>query len=195
MHNPAWDEYSKLLEGTTIADMEFNAKRFGLCRKYAFTIPTPETLKFLKPMRRFKWLDPLCGTGYWAYILRQMGIDVHASDYATIDKNFYHRPDPHMTPKFYVDDVEIIDAVESVRKHNERELILSWPPYDTPIGAEIVKNFTGTQILFIGEPWRSSCGDDELWDILQDWNVVHDDQLNLWLAIHDNVIRFEKVMF
>ncbi|MFJ1539202.1 hypothetical protein ACIODS_11735 [Micromonospora chalcea] len=89
--------------------------------------PDPETVTFVAEHSQGRLVDPMAGTGYWAWMLTQAGVDVVAYDLhppaPNSEANHWHRNvSAHVT-------VGEADAKDSVTWSTSRTLLLSWPPY------------------------------------------------------------------
>jgi hypothetical protein len=152
---------------------------------YCWTIPDPASLAFVVRHVQGRAVDPMAGTGYWVRLLTDLGVDAVAYD---IDPtgNQWHKNRPLHYP------VKKEDGETAVRRHPDRTLILSWPPYDAPIGTIILnayKNAGGTRVVYIGEAEDGCCGDASLFEQLElDWTLVDQHVPVQWDGIHD-VIR------
>lgn len=137
-----WDDYS----------MSESARRYRLRRKlvrrYSWAIPNDEALDAIAALGPV--VEVGAGTGYWAKLLAERGVDVVAYDIHTpgSGKNTYG----HHTSWFDVKQ----GNVEVVREHPDRTLFLCWPPFDDPMAAEAAYWYQGEHIAYIGE-WTSGC--------------------------------------
>lgn len=166
-------------------------KRSDFVKQYAWTITDPETVAFVAEYSRGRLVDPMAGTGFWAYVLRQVGVSVVAYDLnppaADHERNHWHR---HSAS--HVDIIEA-DARHAVRRHADRTLFLSWPPYDSPIGAETLAAYEGDRVIFVGEDEGGCCGDDALFDALaRDWVKVAEHTPVQWDGMHDIVHAYDR---
>lgn len=102
------------------------------------------------------FLDPLAGRGYLAKALQEEGLQVIATD-----NNSWGG----------ADHLENLDALDSIEKYGDQvtHVIISWPPYDSPLGAEILKKARekGLGILYIGEGEGGCTADDEFHNLFQ----------------------------
>lgn len=64
--------------------------RDDAARYYAFAVPTKDAAKTLKDHGIHDILEVGSGNGFWAYVLRQQGLKVIASDVAVQKENVYH---------------------------------------------------------------------------------------------------------
>jgi hypothetical protein len=154
--------------------------------RYSWTIPDPVTLAFVAEHSMGRLVDPMAGTGYWAHLLAQLGVDTACYDLEP-GTNLWHADQPLFVP------VLKLDGRESVTLHPDRALFLSWPPYDVPVGTEIVQAYAGTRVIFIGEPESGCTGDDALYELFEaDWSEVAEHVPVQWDGIHDRVTVYDR---
>lgn len=166
--------------------------RHDLVRQYAWTITSPATVAFVVEHAGARVIDPLAGSGYWAWLLGQHGIDVYASDLNPPDvaENIWHRGAQLHTA---VNRSDAVDAVTVLG--DDRTLLLSWPPYDDPIGARILAAYRGPRIVYIGETEYGCCGSDEMWSALTaGWVQVAEHKPVQWWGIRDWVTVYERAV-
>ncbi len=167
-----------------------NVGRNDYVRRYAWTITAPETVAFVVEHSGSAVVDPMAGSGWWAYLLGEAGVDVAASDLYLpgTDDNHWHRDVEPWVP------ITALDGVEAVRQHGAgRSLLLAWPPYDSPAGADILDAFQGDRVVFIGEGEGGCTGDDRLFALLDaDWVEVAAHRPVQWYGIHDHVIVYDR---
>ncbi len=164
--------------------------------RWSWSIPDPVVLNWL-----YHTLDgrPVvemgAGTGYWAWMMSQMGINWTAYDISppSQGKNKYHSNAEGQSRADVVDQqyVNILegDHLELRRKVNRNKvLFLSWPPYDKPMAADCLKAFKGDTFVYVGEGDGGCTGDDEFHQILRDqWDEVDHFPMVQWSGIHDNM--------
>lgn len=203
--NPYWDAVSEnarhqeyhpwdkgLFVGGYDRDDDRSAwiRRTDLTSEYAWTITDPATVAFVVEHVGPRVIDPLAGSGYWAWLLRQHNIDVAASDLKPpgTAKNQWHRGDATHT------EVVASDAVDAVTVlGDERTLLLAWPPYDDPIGAAVLDAFRGPRVVYVGEGEGGCCGDDNMWEVLRSgWHQVAEHRPVQWWGMHDWVTVYER---
>lgn len=120
----------------------------------SYAIITKKWLNSVKKLLRGKTvLEVMCGSGMLAKGLRDMGINVIATDYNNENDGFYT-----FTCRKWIDDIETIDAEEAVKKYaNDIDyIIMSWPPYDNEIDYKVLQAMRkycskDCFILYIGE--------------------------------------------
>lgn len=199
--NPYWDAVRADVQdsgmpwrpGPTIGGLgnyEPVIRRDALVGRYAWSVTDPSTVAFVAEHLGPRAIDPIAGSGYWAHVLSQCGIDVIASDIAPPDvaKNGYHKPGVTHFP------VTMADAADAVTAHaQDRTLFLSWPTYDDPTGARILAAYQGERFVYIGESGGGCCGGDDMWQaIREDWHEVATHRVVQWYGLNDWVTVYER---
>lgn len=155
--------------------------------KHSHIILSEEFIEsFAKHISTYKHIVEVgCGCGYLTYWLKQYGIEMAAVD----TKEWGH--------EYHLDFVDKVDGVRYIKDHPEIDLvIMSWPPYDTSDGYNIVRAMKpGQHLIYIGED-RSGCtGSDSMFDYLDDCTDdldISDVDVNLisHAGIHDRVHKY-----
>lgn len=151
--------------------------RSTLASKYAWAVPTDEALEVLAGVAPI--LEIGAGTGYWASLLRERGVDILA-----YDTNPYEN---HWCNGSWGD--VLIGGTEQAGLHPDRALFLCWPPYNTSMAGDALKLYTGSTLVLVGEAEGGCTGGDDLWDQLDadNWCEVKYLDLPNWPGIHDNL--------
>jgi len=115
-----------------------------LAQRYSYVFPDERALATIA--RVGPLVEMGAGTGYWAFRLRALGVDIIAIDQAPPDRerpNRYHAPTPTWT--------EVIagDATQ-LSGHADRTLFLCWPPLYSSLG-ESLEYYGGDTIALIGD--------------------------------------------
>jgi hypothetical protein len=116
----------------------------SLAQRYSYVFPDDRALATIA---RFGPLVEMgAGTGYWAFRLRALGVDIVAIDQAPPDgdrPNRYHAPTPTWT--------EVIGGDAALLTgHAERTLFLCWPPVFSTLG-ECLAYSAGNVVALIGD--------------------------------------------
>lgn len=198
LHNPMWDELGPYVtprrwsRGGDSRELMFDHSRdrFDLCSRFAWTVTSPDTVEFVAKHLGSVAVDPMAGSGYWAYLLQQLGVNVAAYDKHPAgvgSPNKYHK-DSSWIP------VTAMDAACAVgRSAPQRSLLLSWPPYDDSTGADVLTRFTGSRLVYIGEGEGGCCGDDRMFKLLDDmWLRVAEHDPVQWCGMHDWVTVYDR---
>jgi hypothetical protein len=184
--NPVVGEFR--LDLSVAQNMARFPNRLRLVRKYCWTIPDPDTVAFVAEHARGGLVDPIAGTGYWAYLLGQLEVDVVCYDLnpgTALLTNGWHAGDLYAR-------VCAKDCVEAVVLHPDRTLFLSWPPYAQGVGARIVRAYRGNRIIYIDED-EVRTGDDEINLILESgWTQVDSRRPVQFWGVHDRLIVYER---
>jgi hypothetical protein len=129
----------------------------ALTARYAFAIPTDAALRAIADASPTGVIELGAGTGYWASLLHEAGVDVVAFDRAppgSPDNNWFHSS----TPWFPVEEGD--EAV--VDRHADRTLLIVWPTRDEVWPAEAIERFYvagGTTVVYVGEAPGGATGD------------------------------------
>ncbi|WP_152531363.1 hypothetical protein [Mycobacterium sp. UM_CSW] len=160
-----------------------------LVRKYCWTIPDPDTVAFVAKHAHGGLVDPIAGTGYWAYLLAQVGVAVVCYDLnpgAALATNGWHDEVLHV-------DVGAKDCAEAAASHPDRTLFLSWPPHGQDVGERILLAYKGNRVIYVGDGQGGATGDDRMHRILEtDWTEVDSRQPVQWWGQHDRVTVYER---
>lgn len=184
--NPVVGEYR--LDRSVADSVAKLPNRQRLVRRYCWTIPDPDTVAFVAGHVRHGLVDPIAGTGYWAYLLAQLGVDVVSYDLnpgTVLHNNGWHGEDLYAT-------VNAKDGTEAVALHPDRTLFLAWPPYETEVGARILVAYTGNRLIYIGEG-QGATGNAELRQTLEnEWTEVDSHQPVQFWGVKDRVTVYER---
>jgi hypothetical protein len=115
-----------------------------LAQRYTYVFPSDSTLTMLAGIGPL--IEMGAGTGYWAYRLRSVGVDIVAFDQAPLDgacPNRYHSGSQSWSR------VEQGDQTVS-SGYGERALFLCWPPLFSSLG-DCLTYYSGDTIAYIGD--------------------------------------------
>lgn len=157
---------------------EENPRR-RLCRKFSFAIPNDEALTRLAS--RGPLLEVGAGSGYWAWELRNRGVDVVATD-----------PHPGRTrggvyyfSKLWTE-VERLPADEAVRKYPGRTLFLCWPSLGEDWAEKALLEYRGAVLCYAGEWGGGCCAADGFFELLDaGWATLETVEIPQWYGVHD----------
>lgn len=167
-------EYSKsITKSLTIRDV--------LVNKYAWSITSPKTLRFivdhLTEPRQIVEIG--AGSGYWAWMLSQHGVNVRA-----FDREKW--PGPHRYHNI------LVGTAAAAGIDRDRTLMLCWPPYDEPMGADALTAYKGKQVVYIGEPAGGCTGCDKMHQLLEGWTLVATQYNVNYYGIKDTAFIYER---
>lgn len=122
------------------------ALRKSYITKYAHAIPTQAALDAIAPFAPL--LELGAGTGYWASLLKQRGVDI-----LCYDKN---PPGGPNSPNHFHEGAtcwtEVLGGDESViDDHPNRTLLLCWPPPNDNMPALALARYRGPSFIYVGE--------------------------------------------
>ena len=181
---------SRFMDGSSEDAMAEHCYREAWVTAYSWAIPTEEALEAIQTEMTFRagWRihDPMCGTGYWASLLRERGVSVIASD-----ESPYNSPWAHAS---HIDDAIKGDAVKMVEKFCTGGLLLVWPPYNCDIASRVLKAFCGSLLFYVGENSYHPCTGDPAFhkQLEEEWNFKRFVDLPNWNGINDDLMIFER---
>ncbi|WP_238008674.1 hypothetical protein KZZ52_47280 [Dactylosporangium sp. AC04546] len=164
-------------------ELDLPRRRRELAARLAWAIPTEAALALIGDHGPI--LETGAGTGYWAALLRERGVDVVATDAAPPDAggSRFHPPGPTWSP------VERLDGVAAVRRHRDRTLLLCWPPPDDDAaGHAVLLAYRGDTLLYVGGDAGGPTGTARLHEELaRHWTAADELALPSWPNIPDRL--------
>ena len=160
--------------------------REDLVTQYAWAVPTTEALELMATHSPI--IEMGAGTGYWASLLQEMGVDIVAYDIAppggTESNEYRHK-------KAYVE--VLLGSHEKLREHPDHTLFLCWPPYQSSMAHDCLKAFKGGTLLFVGESNYGCTGGEDFWDLIHgQWSLEDDINLPQHPGLHDTLKVFVR---
>ncbi len=188
MKNPLWERFGKLRRlANNCEDFSSITMQDELVNKYSWAVTTPGCLRAIK---HFAGVSGICevgaGTGYWGYVLGQLGVDVVCYDLAPVDRvlsggranrwHFSSRTWMKVKP----------GNIGSIRQHPNRTLMLCYPPNRKPMALEALRLFKGDKLIYIGEGKDGRTGSRGFHKALEsDWRQVGEILLPKWPHRHE----------
>ena len=175
--------------------------REHLCNEYAWSIPDPDSLAFVAHHLGERAIEIGAGTGYWASLLSQLGVDMLCYDLYPPDEtgqNIYHSPANEERSRLLGVVRKIFFRVHAgnhllAAQHPDRTLFLCWPPYDNPMAYDTLKVYTGNKLVLIGEGEGGCTGDDAFFALLnEEWEGMESHTPVQWSGIHDYIEVYER---
>lgn len=157
------------------AQHKFHMKRLKAIHNYSFAIPNEPSLDLIAKFGPI--IEIGAGTGYWAYLLANRGVDIIAIDNNNEKGNVAK----------YFSSMIIDDGEKYLKNHNgcyDRSLFICWPRYIK----DFIDSYLGTTVIWIGEV--EGCTDD-MEDNLE-WQETHSMIIPTWLGIHDILKVFKR---
>jgi hypothetical protein len=166
--------------------------RETLVKRFCWSVTAPATVDFVAEHAGEQLLDPLAGTGYWAYLLRQCGVGVVAADlYGGVSgkANPWHGT---VRPWADVERGDALDTLAAMGGAPGHTLLLAWPPYNEPVAALALAAYTGTRVIYIGEEWGCTADEEFHRRLESQWRLVAAHVPVCWDGIHDRVLVYER---
>lgn len=155
--------------------------------KYAWAIPDRQALQIIKDLKQ-NIVEMGAGTGYWARLLNDNGIDIIAYDCAppqTDTVNDYGHKEKYFTiqqgePKVLED-------------YSNRALFLCWPPYEHDMAETCLFHWKGEYLIYVGELAGGCTANDEFFQILEDkFTLIKEYEIPQWSCINDKLFIYQR---
>jgi hypothetical protein len=165
--------------------LDLDGRRRELASRFAWAIPTEAALGLIGDHGPI--LEVGAGTGYWAFLLRERGVDVWATDLAPGDNRF-HQAGVTWMP------VTPMTAVAAARAAGGRTLLLCWPPPDDDAaGYAAVRAYRGDTVITVGGGEDGPTGTARLHRELDlNWSVTDELALPSWPGIPDRLTVWRR---
>lgn len=158
---------------------------------FSYSIPTLEALTKIKKFVGNKTISEfMSGTGYWSFLLQQIGCKIIPSD--IVVKKTKYRMDGE---KNFIKLKRInIGTIKRLTKNNA--IMLSWIPYMSYIANNILNLMHSEQkLILIGEEQGGCCANDNFFEILdKEFNLIEVVNIPQFEGINDYIKFYEKKM-
>lgn len=186
--NPSVPDNQFLWEFSSIRRLQdFYEKRVYMPHQYAWAIPNAEALLELKKYEPI--VEAGAGTGYWASLLKKMGVDIIAYDIVPVPakNNAWH----FRANKSWA---EVLAGDETiVAEHPDRTLFVCWPPGDDPFAFNALSKYRGKTFIYIGEGPGGANGNRDFFTLLaKDWKLKNVVVIPQWPGIYDAMCVYER---
>lgn len=175
----------------TLDELEVVKETFR--RRYSYAIPGRAALEAIAHNAPNGVVELGAGNGYWAYLLRNYGVDVEAYDAypVTGSSNPYWKNWPTQDCRTWT---AVIHGDESVlaRSDASRSLLLVWPPLGDDAGTKMLMAYRGDTVCYVGD-WRGATGDVTLHNVLKVfWKLVETVRIPTWYGFNDQLMIFKR---
>lgn len=177
-----------LAERSSLRRTRYFSDRFDVCATYSWAVCTPGDIDWMKDILDGRGVVECgAGTGYWAWQLRQAGVDVIAYDplEAGTDNGFARREWS----------VILRDDHSASKHHPDRALFLCWPSYGEPWAAQSLACYEGDLLFFCGEDEGGCTADDNFFRLLEaGWEEIAScpSHISYW-GIHDELRAYRRI--
>lgn len=167
---------------------QLGASRQSLAARYAWSIISPGDVTWMTEQLNGRAVVEIgAGTGYWAWQLEQVGVDVAAYDPNPVrEDNSYCKAGPYTTV--------LRDDATAVKHHQDRALLMVWPPYGGEHARHALSLYKGDLLIYAGEPWGGCTADDGFYELLEaEWGVISVSQKHVaWWGIHCQLSAYTR---
>lgn len=162
--------------------------RYTLVRHYSFAVPDDIAIHAIADLE-MPVMEFGAGTGYWAWLLSQTGVEVMAFDLlppgTPETQNGYHFEKTFF--EVYPGDGPLF--MEACSFCNEFALMLCWPDYNTSFAHDTLKAYQesgGETLIYVGEDEQGCTADDSFFELLdKEWSLDQMVDIPQWSTIRD----------
>ena len=156
--------------------------------RYAFAVPDESALAAIA--RYGPIVEIGAGTGYWARLLADRGVDVVAYDICPVDGPQTNRWHGKRTAFYPVRQ----GGADAAARYPERTLLLVWPPYDRAVAAKALAAYRGSTLIYVGEDRQNGAsGTATFWSALdRGWRQIERVAIPRWTRIYDELTIWER---
>jgi len=132
------------------------------------------------------------GLGFTEKKAINFGANIVMTDIAPSEKNLWCEP---QSGEDY-QQVIALEAKEAILKYQDRNVFMAWPPYDNPMGFEVVSAMkVGSILVYVGEDRGGCTGNDDFFDFLEKnfKELDYDVCIPRWFGIYDEVKVYQKI--
>jgi hypothetical protein len=168
------------------AGYRYLADRFALCKTFAWSVCSPGDITWMRDVLGGQGVvEAGAGGGYWAWQLRQAGVDVVACEPLDLAGNSYVAREW----------TELLrDNHDAPKHHPDRALFLCWPSYADPWAAQSLATYKGDLLIYAGED-EGGCTADSAFFELRDaeWEEIGDSPAHVsYWGIHCNLTAYSR---
>jgi len=137
-----------------------------------------DSIQYLTGKDKPAVLDPMAGTGAMAKCLNDRGVFTRATD-LFIDREMFNSYNNQWMPVMEMDAIAALEhfAIDSIDL-----VIMSWPDYESPIAADVMKWLADYKpdmpVIYIGEPYGGCTADEEFFDLIEILDVPSEHDCN-----------------
>lgn len=158
--------------------------RDQLSRYYAYAVPDGQAIEAIKGLNR-PVVEMGAGGGYWAWLLRQAGVEVVAFD-------VYDRLNPWCMR--YWTDVQK-GTPESLQQYPDHALLLCWPVFDDEVARSCLDFYPGDTLIYIGQEQGRNKDDDSFFAWLRfAWRVRRHVAIPSWPGLQDQMWVYDRAL-
>jgi len=196
--NPQDNPLLRLFEKYELSDSSFTIEnitrhvrcvdiRPKLITNFALAVPDERAISLIADMRK-PIIEIGAGTGYWAYLLSQSGVDIVAYDKVPTATGL----NPFFKSKNQFCDV-FRGGVEDIQFHPGRVLFLCWPVYDNPMAVDALNAYKGDTLIYVGEGPYGCTASAAFWDALDaGWSQNTRWSIPNFIGIHDTLSFYSR---
>jgi hypothetical protein len=148
----------------------------AIATQFSWAVPTDEAIDVIAA-HVSRVVEIGCGSGYWAWLMRQAGVTVAAVDVRL--------------PAVAWHPIERDSELASAR-HPDKALFLCWPPWGTTMADRALASYAGPCVIYVGE-WNRGSGTPGFFARLaRDFAMIAHVQIPQWYMRTDSLMVFRR---
>lgn len=156
--------------------------------QYSWAVPTEEALLELKSLGPI--VEMGAGTGYWAYLLRKLDVDIIAYDKFSGEEYGLGINPWHPSGEKFTDVLQGEPPI--LRNHADRALFLCWPPTESSMAIECLQNWKGNMVAYVGD-FNGITANTAFYDLLRSkFQLVKSISIPRWYGAEDSLTIWSR---
>jgi hypothetical protein len=145
-------------------------------KEFAWAIPNNASIEAI--VNYSPLIEMGAGTGYWAKLITEAGGDILAYDIDKPLKKYFRIKK---------------GSYEKLKRYPDRNLFLSWPPYEADMAYNCVKNHKGKYLIYIGEERGGCTGNDDFHEYVdENFELAETLPILQWQGLHDYIFIYKN---
>jgi hypothetical protein len=157
---------------------------------YSWAVPTPEALELIASYAPIVEIG--AGSGYWASILRDMGVKIRAYDRHPLSGQVENHWHMYGNPTPWTNVAK--GGPSKAGRYADHALFLCWPPMSS-MAHDSFKNYMeagGETLIYVGEGMGGCTADDNFHILTEEWHVEKTVNIPQWAGIHDYLSVYKR---
>ena len=155
---------------------DWQAFTAAIARHFAWAVPTGEAIAVIRK-HSASVVEIGAGSGYWAWLMQQAGIDVAAFDL-----------DP---PPFTWAEVKRGDE-RRASDHPDKALLLCWPPWAAGVASRALAAYRGEHVVYVGEWMGYNAEPDFFASLAWFFECIDSVDIPQWCMRDDRLLVFRR---
>jgi hypothetical protein len=150
--------------------------KMAIAGHFAWAVPTEEAVQTIAKYAT-RVVEIGAGSGYWAWMLRQAGVEVAAFD---------------ADPPVFTWHTIARDDERAIASCPDHMLLLCWPPWQSDMACNALTYHGGEYVAYVGE-WMAGCANPRFFaQLVAAFNPVEQVNIPQWYNRDDSLMIFKR---